>query len=572
MQLDGFPGLQIDDFGNKNEAAEPKLCLLSHAHSDHLKGLERWSYYGPPVYCSAATRHLVRNIRDKNCAEGKLKYEHLKKESRGIELLKILEFGKPYALSCGDTIVEVTMLPVAHCPGSSMFLLKNSDKTVLYTGDLLCEQWNVDALLHESALVEIRERREPLIAYVDSSFLNKANIECDYPPNQEGVDDLLKLIETYPVNTIFTLCAHTLGYEYVLLAVAARLQSKIHLSKYWAELYYSVACCDAYAHSIMNLATSKPEDARLHWCPRTGECSAISQSATVVITPTVGLSRERIELKNLIYDASLANGSKDVVPGMVYSCRTRLLKNHNGEIIEQECEMRFIGSKSGASLLPTKLNFSFSRHASFVGLKRLLASFNLAQVNSLDGKCLPQFDSLIEKARTTIEASKSLHSGAKVEQHLQLPLYGRRTESLTAASKPKRRKVGGNRSYASSSSSDNNSVLCFLNEPKTEKNVSILHDNATDPDNVEFPNDNKDQEDARSFFLRSKFLCPLTFCDPEIAINEKSEVDGKKISMSTTCANANLMVRSELEKTLRLKPELWFELSLDFRRTKTEFM
>ncbi len=80
--------------------AHAKLCFLSHAHKDHLVGLERLPA-GTAVYCSELTARLVA-----------LKLP-------GLRLaFEVLEEGMTRQLRAPDGCsFAVTAVPAGHCPG-----------------------------------------------------------------------------------------------------------------------------------------------------------------------------------------------------------------------------------------------------------------------------------------------------------------------------------------------------------------------------------------------------------------------------------------------------------------------
>ena len=51
-----FPEITIDCFRQRPGRKGPIISFLSHAHSDHLRGLE--SQLSIPIYCSPATRKV----------------------------------------------------------------------------------------------------------------------------------------------------------------------------------------------------------------------------------------------------------------------------------------------------------------------------------------------------------------------------------------------------------------------------------------------------------------------------------------------------------------------------------
>lgn len=118
-----FPDIAIDYFRFRARPQPPRLCLLSHVHSDHLAGLE--TLRGPFVYCSAATREILLRLERYPCrinyASGMLEarkqtYKHLK------HILKPIPLETPTRLELWPgKYVQVTLFDANHCVGAVMF-------------------------------------------------------------------------------------------------------------------------------------------------------------------------------------------------------------------------------------------------------------------------------------------------------------------------------------------------------------------------------------------------------------------------------------------------------------------
>lgn len=253
----------------------PRVCLLSHAHSDHLAGLN--THRGPFVYCSAATRALVLRLtrrpgrlafaRGEAEARARPPYRHL----RG--LLKALPLDAPTRLETGSPghAVQVTLLDANHCVGAVMFresacssppswrwagkgsrpagtktektnrgkrqtpahkvlirenpVIEGDGKAVLYTGDVRAEPWWVNSLVRHPALVEYTTAG---LRMLDRLYLDTSNV-ADVPlaTKAEGLGELLRRVAACPSDVVFYLHAWTYGYEDVWMALAKMLQSRV---------------------------------------------------------------------------------------------------------------------------------------------------------------------------------------------------------------------------------------------------------------------------------------------------------------------------------------------------------
>ncbi len=104
-----FQGLAIDDFRSSLGASS---FLLTHMHSDHLRGLKD-GWCGGKLYCSPVTRELLLH--------------RFKISPKLVETIDIGET-RMIRLECpshmGEIIVDVTALDANHCPGSTMFRIR----------------------------------------------------------------------------------------------------------------------------------------------------------------------------------------------------------------------------------------------------------------------------------------------------------------------------------------------------------------------------------------------------------------------------------------------------------------
>ena len=106
----------VDYFRFGEKAPQVKACFLSHAHSDHLVGLE--SLRSPFVYCSAATKELVLRLeryQDRiNLDRGVLESRCIKyKRKRFNGILRTIPLNVPTEIELTPIRkLRVTLLPV----------------------------------------------------------------------------------------------------------------------------------------------------------------------------------------------------------------------------------------------------------------------------------------------------------------------------------------------------------------------------------------------------------------------------------------------------------------------------
>ncbi|GAA5853129.1 hypothetical protein JCM8547_000211 [Rhodosporidiobolus lusitaniae] len=272
-----FPFIRIDAFDgdpavvNPYTGQAPLFYLLSHAHTDHLVGLDSPHFSGT-IYCTPQTRTLLLETQT---AADRVRYEELGKAvgkrkkfanlqrkktavrggtANGFDRIKEVRYNQPTVIPGPDgTSVTVTALDANHCPGSAMFLitgpspsLSGRPATILHTGDVRAEDWWIEAL-----------RRNPLVqpylappveaggqrragglerVYLDTSsvLLDEELVQKD-----EATSALVSLMARYPPETRFFLNAWTWGYEDILKAVHRHFDEPIHLDAYKHKIYTS---------------------------------------------------------------------------------------------------------------------------------------------------------------------------------------------------------------------------------------------------------------------------------------------------------------------------------------------
>uniref|UniRef100_V5ETZ4 DNA repair metallo-beta-lactamase domain-containing protein n=1 Tax=Kalmanozyma brasiliensis (strain GHG001) TaxID=1365824 RepID=V5ETZ4_KALBG len=152
---------------------KPLLYLLTHIHTDHLKGLDRPGITAP-IYCSAATKQLLlkyerqktRIEKDRDGTTTKhigvvRPYAHLRVtdghatarsklsgyQSTSLDLLHPLPYNVPTKVQYTPTsTVTLTLIESNHMFGGTMFLIQGSQGAVLHTGDMRAEEWWCEAL------------------------------------------------------------------------------------------------------------------------------------------------------------------------------------------------------------------------------------------------------------------------------------------------------------------------------------------------------------------------------------------------------------------------------------------
>ncbi|GAA5972955.1 hypothetical protein JCM11641_000337 [Rhodosporidiobolus odoratus] len=307
--IEEFPFIRIDAFDgdpalvNPYTGLAPHFYLLTHAHTDHITGLDSPHFSGQ-IYATPLTKQLILETMT---AADRVRYEelgsHIRKNrkfanltrcrsaisggrGRGIDRIKEIPLNTPTLISGPDgTSVTVTALDANHCPGSCMFLIEGPSpsagrlpRAILHTGDLRAEAWWLDSLRHnpliqpflapplpcppptmttttkgkgkgratdvESERIELERRGARGRArgkVLDCVYLDTSCVLVDEElvPKEEAVDALVELISLYPPDTRFFLNAWTWGYEEMLKGVYQAFGEEIHLDWYKHKIYTS---------------------------------------------------------------------------------------------------------------------------------------------------------------------------------------------------------------------------------------------------------------------------------------------------------------------------------------------
>ncbi|KAL7941391.1 beta-lactamase-like protein [Trichoderma barbatum] len=323
-----FPDIRIDFFRHQVGASPPLACFLSHVHSDHLSGLE--TLRSPFVYCSAATREILLRLERYPCrinyARGILEarqqtYKHLSK------VIKPLPLESPTAIELQPgNCIQVTLFDANHCPGSVMFLIEGHGKAILYTGDIRCEPWFVNAITRSPALIEYTCGLKTLDnIYLDTSFTD----DIPFQTKADGISELLHKVVSYPKDTVFYIQSWTYGYEDVWIALSKALRSPIHVDNYKLRIYNSLntsshetrpnlsAQLTATAAALTGFMcgnTPQPgcltsdQNVRLHSCESGNMCAIAKRSSVVKIQPVVASFPDG----GVIQEAGIGGGGEDL--------------------------------------------------------------------------------------------------------------------------------------------------------------------------------------------------------------------------------------------------------------------
>ncbi|GAA5939221.1 uncharacterized protein JCM15063_004456 [Sporobolomyces koalae] len=271
-----FPFVRIDAFTpipNPSTRLHPLYHFLTHAHTDHLVGLDSPHFTGT-IYMTPVTNCLVRNTvtapdrvswQEFGQARSKgpvRKFDNLFKVKRarqqgqrGVDQIREIHLNQPITLTGynEDDWVRVTAIDANHCLGSCMYLFEGvvdgSARSCLVTGDLRAEPWYLDSLKHNPLLAPFLAHPSTVdtvksFRSLDCIYLDTSNVTLDEElvPKEEAVRDLINLINKFPRDTKFFLNSWTWGYEDMLKGIFHAFgHESIHLDWYKHKIFTSKA-------------------------------------------------------------------------------------------------------------------------------------------------------------------------------------------------------------------------------------------------------------------------------------------------------------------------------------------
>jgi len=207
----------FDYFGLREDGYK---YFLSHAHTDHIRGLSDDWHWGD-IYCSHETRAIVLK-----------KWPSLAPYLKGRELEESFDV----TLDAEDRVsVQVRMIDAHHCLGSVIFVVDGFFGRAVYTGDFRVER---ETLEHE-----IWKEGLPVeYLFLDNTLHASTMQHVDRAHWRELICELAKF---YPPHTRFEVGVETLGKEEVLEAMAKTLNTKVLVSRERFEIIRDVSDLDS---------------------------------------------------------------------------------------------------------------------------------------------------------------------------------------------------------------------------------------------------------------------------------------------------------------------------------------
>lgn len=200
-----FPNVAVDCF-----TRPAALYVLTHAHTDHLAGLDSPNFNGR-VHCHHTTKRILATLP---------RYRHLGARIVGHH------YNQQFTGIVDGAAVGITLIALDHCPGSAMALIEGAHgDAVLVTGDIKAEAWWVESLRRNPILTGYRLGTRRLAnVYFDLTFMYRGEPYLDLPPNADNIDALITLLSRYPMDdadVAFGVANAVLGADEVVAALAA---------------------------------------------------------------------------------------------------------------------------------------------------------------------------------------------------------------------------------------------------------------------------------------------------------------------------------------------------------------
>ncbi|XP_049783404.1 protein artemis-like [Schistocerca cancellata] len=228
-RMQEIPDVSVDNFENEN--LRSTAFFLSHAHTDHMRGLHEVAFYerlqtaeregyNVYLYCTDITRVYLMNM------SGKKLNKYIKVLQLGPSLIDV-----PFSENPHDSrTLAVTCIPAGHCPGSVMFLFETDKFSVLYTGDFRILPEDIckfTSLRNGQSIKKIHT------LYLDTTFLDRAYYY--FPSRAESastvcnrIQEWLQLSPNHMV--VIDLPAHC-GTEFIFAKIKETLGIKVHVKR-----------------------------------------------------------------------------------------------------------------------------------------------------------------------------------------------------------------------------------------------------------------------------------------------------------------------------------------------------
>ena len=172
-----------------DEESDARFAFCTHAHEDHLQGIER---FGRPFFATAITKDLIL-LRSPTIPPAKI---------------IALDYDRPYQLS---RRLRVTLSDSGHCAGSAAFTFEGPSGNFLHTGDARWEEATIAKL--PPHLLERPGYLDRL--FLDATFGGRDIILDRFPSRAESAELARRAIYAHPFQTHphVDIAANMLGTE-----------------------------------------------------------------------------------------------------------------------------------------------------------------------------------------------------------------------------------------------------------------------------------------------------------------------------------------------------------------------
>ncbi|ANZ74827.1 BA75_00328T0 [Komagataella pastoris] len=228
--------------------------FLSHFHADHYMGITK-NWHNGIIYCSRITAELL--VLKYNVSE---------------EIIRILSFNEKVEIE--DTQVQVTMMDANHCPGSSIFLFKDSkEHCILHCGDFRINKEMIQKLIS----YKINEiyldttyldptynfpKQENVIEVVSTFCENIFNGVYQHPLQQRITDFFTFRKRSNTLKPLICVGTYTIGKERIAIDIAKRLKTKLYAQSSKREILNTF-----HWEELDALLTRTPTEANVHLIP-----------------------------------------------------------------------------------------------------------------------------------------------------------------------------------------------------------------------------------------------------------------------------------------------------------------
>ncbi|CAH2065112.1 unnamed protein product, partial [Iphiclides podalirius] len=231
-----IPGISVDNFTGKNLSS--RAFFISHYHMDHVVGLwlspliDHLRKTNAYIYTTEITKSIMK-------LEGgsQTLMNYVKTLSKGYNLITLPSVPEQ---DLEEMLVDVTLIPAGHSLGSTMFLFKIPEKTVLYTGDF---RIRINDVAKYSKLHE--PNGEPIkidALYVDTTFV--ASRFGDFPKRSDTVESVIDVIETWlgggPSREVAVYLPGNYTFEFIFNRIHERLKMKVQVGELKWRLYSTI--------------------------------------------------------------------------------------------------------------------------------------------------------------------------------------------------------------------------------------------------------------------------------------------------------------------------------------------